>query len=193
VPGILHANDFCVLDEAHTLPGVATDHLGVGVSDYALRRQLLRLYNPNTQKGLLVRHAEGRGLRVVDIALGTVQRFFALASDTLLKESDVVRLPHPEWAPTLLHEPLGELVSTAVQRGQANRRGLRRRAGRRPALLLAHYNGGGPMNAVDGAARPRLLDRAQPAHGDRDPSQRTAGRRSQPAPPAIPAPSPASS
>ncbi len=142
VPGILHANDFCVLDEAHTLPGVATDHLGVGVSDYALRRQLLRLYNPNTQKGLLVRHAEGRGLRVVDIALGTVQRFFALASDTLLKESDVVRLPHPEWAPTLLHEPLCELVSLLSSEAKRIGEGPARDELAGAALLLAHYNGG---------------------------------------------------
>ena len=76
-PGILHAADFAVLDEAHTVPAVATEHFGEHVSDYALRRQLLRLHNPMTHKGLLERHCGGEGVSYVAKAIEAVKEFFA--------------------------------------------------------------------------------------------------------------------
>lgn len=51
--GFLTPGDFAVFDEAHTLEGVASRHLGVSVSQYGVRQALLRLYNPKTKKGLL--------------------------------------------------------------------------------------------------------------------------------------------
>ena len=48
-----------ILDEAHTVPDVASDHLGIGVTmgqvDYTLRR----LYNNRSNRGLLVVHGLG--------------------------------------------------------------------------------------------------------------------------------------
>lgn len=141
VPGILHANDFCVLDEAHTVPGVATDHFGIGVSDYALRRQLLRLYNPTSRRGLLIRYAEGRGVSVVAAALAAVQRFFAATAELLLRESDIVRLPHPEWAEAILHQPLSELVSLLSSEAKRVGEGPARDELAGAAQLLSAYNG----------------------------------------------------
>ena len=51
--GILFKNDFVVFDEAHTLEGVASRHIGLGVSNGQVRYNLQRLWNPATKKGLL--------------------------------------------------------------------------------------------------------------------------------------------
>jgi len=51
--GILFRNDFVVFDEAHTLESVASRHIGVSVSSAQLRYTLNRLWNPNTNKGVL--------------------------------------------------------------------------------------------------------------------------------------------
>ncbi len=120
-PGILHAADFAVLDEAHTVPAVATEHFGIHISDYAIRRQLLRLYNPATRRGLLQRHAQGEGVSVVEKALRTVSEFFAHVSDKYLLESDIVRLSTPGWMEDLLKPVLSEL--TALLSSQAQRMG----------------------------------------------------------------------
>jgi Rad3-related DNA helicase/REP element-mobilizing transposase RayT len=45
--------DAVVLDEAHTVEGVAGDHFGLKVSEFGLRYQLRHLYEPTKGKGLL--------------------------------------------------------------------------------------------------------------------------------------------
>ncbi len=59
--GFIFPNDFAVFDEAHTIEGVASRHIGFSVSQYGLRQALQRLYNPRTKKGLfqLLKQAEG--------------------------------------------------------------------------------------------------------------------------------------
>ena len=51
--GVLFADDFIVFDEAHEMPDVASDHLGLSISSWALETFLRRLYNPRRGKGLL--------------------------------------------------------------------------------------------------------------------------------------------
>jgi len=51
--GILFRNDFVVFDEAHTLESVAARHSGFSVSSAQIRYSLQRLWNPQTEKGLL--------------------------------------------------------------------------------------------------------------------------------------------
>ena len=53
---ILPDYDTVILDEAHTIPDVASDHLGLGVTLGQVEYTLNRLYNPKTNKGLLVHH-----------------------------------------------------------------------------------------------------------------------------------------
>ena len=53
---ILPDYDVVVLDEAHTIEGVAADHLGIRLTSGQIEYQLLKLYNPRTQKGLLSRY-----------------------------------------------------------------------------------------------------------------------------------------
>src|SRR5688572_27049933 len=50
--GVLFADDFLVLDEAHTVPDVATDNFGLSLSSYGVDRALKFLFNPRTQRGL---------------------------------------------------------------------------------------------------------------------------------------------
>jgi ATP-dependent DNA helicase DinG len=50
--GVLFARDFVIFDEAHTLEDVASRHIGMEISQLGLRRNLQRLYNPRSRKGL---------------------------------------------------------------------------------------------------------------------------------------------
>ncbi len=141
VSGVLHPNDFVVLDEAHTIPAVATDHFGIGVSDFAVRRQLLRLYNPNSGKGLLKRHSISRALPVVESALNATAAFFGKAASLFLSQDDICPLPHPDWLEPLLHEPLCELVSHLSSAAKQLNEGPARDELSGAASLLSSYNG----------------------------------------------------
>lgn len=75
--GLLRLDDFAVLDEAHTVPDIATEHLGLAVGSHGLRRLLRSLHHPTTRKGLLARHGRGDGRRAVELALERAEAFFA--------------------------------------------------------------------------------------------------------------------
>ena len=53
---VLPEYDVAILDEAHTLEGVAGDHLGVSVTSGQANYLFNKLYNDRTQKGLLLSH-----------------------------------------------------------------------------------------------------------------------------------------
>ena len=65
-----------ILDEAHTVPDVASDHLGIGVTmgqvDYTLRR----LYNNRSNRGLLVVHGLGDAQKKVVECSFLAEEFF---------------------------------------------------------------------------------------------------------------------
>jgi ATP-dependent DNA helicase DinG len=74
--GILFKNDFVIFDEAHTVERVASKHIGIGVSDAQLRYTIQRLWNPQTQKGLL--RTINRGpIELVGEVLDQSEKFFA--------------------------------------------------------------------------------------------------------------------
>ena len=54
--GVIFPDDFLVLDEAHTVPEVATNNFGLALSSYSVDRALKYLYNPRTKRGLLRKH-----------------------------------------------------------------------------------------------------------------------------------------
>jgi ATP-dependent DNA helicase DinG len=56
---ILPDYDAVVLDEAHTMEAVASDHLGLSVTSGQVEYTLNKLYNDRTNKGLLVHHKLG--------------------------------------------------------------------------------------------------------------------------------------
>jgi ATP-dependent DNA helicase DinG len=107
--GVLFAGDFLMLDEAHTLPAIATDHLGSSLSSYGLERGLRILYNPKTQKGILRKRGRPADLRLVEEALAACGEFFEATAALFLRERDQVRLLEPDWAEPVFREPLREL------------------------------------------------------------------------------------
>ena len=52
--GILPDYDAAILDECHTIENVASDHLGIKVTNGQVEYTLNKLYNPATGKGLLI-------------------------------------------------------------------------------------------------------------------------------------------
>jgi len=53
---ILPEYDVVVFDEAHTIEGVAGDHMGLSITSGQVEYSLRRLYNDRTNRGLLVHH-----------------------------------------------------------------------------------------------------------------------------------------
>jgi ATP-dependent DNA helicase DinG len=76
--GVLFKNDFIVFDEAHTVERVASGHIGLSVSSAQVRYGLQRLWNPNTQKGLLAVLRRGK-VNLVEEALKEADKFFVHA------------------------------------------------------------------------------------------------------------------
>ena len=109
-PGVLYPNDFLVVDEAHTLPATATNHLGATVSSYAVDRALRILYNPKTKKGFLKRIGTPGDRRLVVEALASCAEFFQQTENIFLKNRDQVRLAEGDWAAPVFQTPLRELA-----------------------------------------------------------------------------------
>jgi len=116
-PGILFPEDFMVIDEAHTLPAVASEYFGLGLSAIGLRRQLLKLYNPARRKGRGFLSAIGNpGLRQqVRGLLEDSDSWFGTLHETFLKSGRPFRLRKPEWCGNPLNLPLRDLVHGLAQ------------------------------------------------------------------------------
>ncbi len=117
-PGILLPDDFLVLDEAHTVPGVATDHFGERVSSYGVRRTLMRLCNPQRKKnrGLLDRIGKPGDAVLVHRAAEAAEAFFNGIAQHLLQKRAVVRLNTEDWAEPIIDEPFSELIKRLSDR-----------------------------------------------------------------------------
>ena len=74
---ILPDYDVVVLDEAHNIESVASDHMGIRLTSGQLEYVLSRLYNDRTQKGLLVHHNMHDLQQLVDRCRMTSDEFFA--------------------------------------------------------------------------------------------------------------------
>ncbi len=114
--GVLWPDDFLVLDEAHTVPAVATEHCGLHLSSYGTDRMLKYLYNPRTKRGLLVKHGGPGDRQLVEDALDAAQLFFSFLHDRLLTKQAVVRVRAAGFAEPLMDEPLEALHQAVRQR-----------------------------------------------------------------------------
>ncbi len=79
--GFLYPNDFVVLDEAHTVEQVASQQLGLKVSQAGLRFALQRLHHPRTRKGLLRSYRCAPANQAVEAALIECDQFFQAVGD----------------------------------------------------------------------------------------------------------------
>jgi ATP-dependent DNA helicase DinG len=107
--GVLFPDDCLVLDEAHTVPEVATQHFGLALSSYGVDRALKHLFNPRTQRGLLRRLGGPEARQAVVNALEASDRFFEFLAAHLLAVQPIVRVREPGAAEPLLDAPLEAL------------------------------------------------------------------------------------
>ena len=107
--GVLFADDFVVLDEAHTVPEVATDNFGLSLSSYSVDRALKYLFNPRTKRGLFRKLGGPEAQQLVVDALDASRQFFDFLSATLLAQRSIVRLREEGAAESTLDGPLEAL------------------------------------------------------------------------------------
>ena len=107
--GVLFADDFLVLDEAHTVPEVATQNFGLHLSSYGVDRALKYLFNPRTKRGLFRKLGGPEAQQLVHDALDASKLFFGFIETTLLAPRPIVRVREPGVAEPVLDGPLGAL------------------------------------------------------------------------------------
>ncbi len=108
--GVLLPNDFIVLDEAHRIPSIATDHFGLHISSYGLDRALKRLYNPRTRRGQLKKTASPKDLQAVAHAIQACEEFFQTINHTCLRKQPVLRVRQPGICQNTAAAPLHEIT-----------------------------------------------------------------------------------
>src|SRR5215212_8521676 len=87
---ILPDYDVVILDEAHTVEGVASDHLGINVTSGQIEYTLNKLYNDRTNKGLLVHHGLFKKQQQVDRCRQLADDFFADLYDWRAKSNSLL-------------------------------------------------------------------------------------------------------
>ncbi len=107
--GVLFADDFLVLDEAHTVPEVATQNFGLSLSSYGVDRALKYLFNPRTKRGVLRKLGGAEAQQLVQDALDASRQFFDFIGQSLLRERSIVRLRETGAAEPMLDQPLDVL------------------------------------------------------------------------------------
>lgn len=110
VRGVLRPDDFVVLDEAHTVPDVATEHTGTNISNAGVERLLKSLYQPPKRRGLLAKHGTAGDQQAVADALEASAVFFEYLREKLLTQHSLVRVRFPDAAEPLLDAPLTEVA-----------------------------------------------------------------------------------
>lgn len=137
-PGFLPSVSAVVLDEAHTVEDVASDHLGLRISLAAFKYWMRRLYVPETGKGILGLLKQGDAAHLVTKLWETVPNLFRAIEDAAkfgprdmqltLKEPLEVESSVPETL-ARLSAKLQELARTYLDREDdetaAELRGLR--------------------------------------------------------------------
>ena len=113
--GILFPDDRVVLDEAHTIPDVATEHFGLSVSNISVRRALLRAFNPEKNRGLLVGRGKEQRLNSVVTALDCSDSFFESIASRFLTRKTMHRLMEPFWIENTMLLPLKEVCDALKQ------------------------------------------------------------------------------
>ena len=107
--GVLFPDDFVVLDEAHTVPDVATENFGLSLSSYGVDRALKYLFNPRSQRGLFRKLGGPEAQQLVHDALESSRQFFDFIGGSLLSQRAIVRVREEGVAEPTLDGPLGAL------------------------------------------------------------------------------------
>jgi ATP-dependent DNA helicase DinG len=111
---LLPKYDIAIFDEAHTLEGVAAEHLGLRIANTQVDYLLTRLYNDRGPKGLLVYHDLQRAIvQLKRVRLAADEFFSALESWQTTRGTTNGRLRRPLPLANTLGEELKKL-STAI-------------------------------------------------------------------------------
>jgi ATP-dependent DNA helicase DinG len=110
---VLPFHKIVVFDEAHQVEEVATDYLGIEVTNFSVRWLLDGLLSQRTRKGLLARltlqGSEVQIARGMIDGLRIISENFFLNLYPLLQKEPVLRVRRPGVVPDILSEPLLEL------------------------------------------------------------------------------------
>ena len=116
--GVLFPDDFIIFDEAHEMPDVASDHLGLSISSWALETFLRRLYNPRRGKGLLKMAGRLSDFEAVEDAIQAVEDFFQFVHIESLGQKDRSRLVEKGRLPMEVFPPLSLVLRKLVELGE---------------------------------------------------------------------------
>jgi len=108
---LLGAYDLLVLDEAHNLEAVASEHFGMSVTSAAVGALLRELYDPRSDRGLLAVSADRQAIAAVRSAGAATETFFeALANAGPPAVSGNGRIPAGNVVPNPLSQALLDLA-----------------------------------------------------------------------------------
>ncbi len=114
--GFLFANDFLVLDEAHTIEDVAARHIGFSVEQAQINFHLRRLYNPITKKGILATLRATKVISDFENVLHAAEHFFnELEHKIEFKTSDEIRIRRPDIIQDTFSAPIALLIQNLTE------------------------------------------------------------------------------
>jgi len=113
--GVLFADDFVIFDEAHEMADVASEHLGLSISSWALETSIRKIYNSKKRKGLLAKAGRPRDFDAVEDAELAVADFFQYLHVKSLGNQDRVRLREAGVLPLEVFPPLSKLCRSLVE------------------------------------------------------------------------------
>ncbi|MHC4982352.1 MAG: ATP-dependent DNA helicase [Planctomycetota bacterium] len=109
---LLGEYDIVVLDEAHTVEQVASDHFGRSVSSASVQHLLRELYNDRTNRGLLAVMEAADAISAVKRAAAAGQEFFeSIESYSGPAKAASGRIRRPDIVPNNLSSALREVAS----------------------------------------------------------------------------------
>ena len=110
--------DVVILDEAHTVQDVASDHLGLGLTMGQVEYNLNKLYNQGTNKGLFVQHEFADGQKAVLTTFNACEDFFSEITGWVVnnskdnqRKSQTVRVPKPYIVENQLSPQLSNIAN----------------------------------------------------------------------------------
>jgi ATP-dependent DNA helicase DinG len=119
---ILPDYDVAIFDEAHTMEGVAGDHLGLSVSSGRIEYSLNKLYNDRTNRGLLVHHRLGEAQReAADCRERAADFFEAIEAWLAGQEGGSGRVRQPGIVSNPLSEGLNKLAQSVDRHARSIR------------------------------------------------------------------------
>lgn len=116
--GILPDYQAVILDEAHTVEGVAGEHLGMEFSSGQVEYLLNKLYNDRSNKGLLVHHRLMEAQREVATCRVRSDEFFGDIHEHVMKGGPMLRVRDPRVVANPLSPALRRLADSMRQCGE---------------------------------------------------------------------------